>query len=763
MNIATANSTYRAGGRSVVMARSGTDSRWNSNPWPRVCFWGDVGALKTMFRLGAGLATTVLTLSMLATPLGGAAAQPAKKGGAPAAAATCRACCTAAAPRAAPAPAPAPRMSAPAAAPAQRLRPRRERLPRRSCVRARGPVCAARGPAGAGDIPARTRPRASRRRHRAPRPIAAAPVRATSAHRAARAGHPAASGQPAERPAAIDVDPECRCGRCQQQRLQQLETRRRLSGSERRELRQLQRDERQNVQRIQSGEQQRKPRALATHSASRQLEAKAQLNPTAERRELQQLRRDAAARQQNLTAERTAEPDGRPAEDRCHRQSAADSGVAVEGPAEPLRTARAAQLRRDERQNAQQNLTADQQKAAATNNQQRIQELQAKGRLTPHTNSANCASCSATSGRIARLQRAAAAERRSSRIAGAQDRPRKRARTSAAKRFRRSRCSRGGSPRTCRRTTRAPRGEAARQGWRRWLPGGSACWRLMCRGAARCTGRTPTLTCSITRSGPTPTIRAIGPTPMTTSSTACSSPTARLTSNTPPKAPMKATAPTPALPPVAPRRATTTARRAGRAGAGPGQPGPRQPGDARLLRRPGERRHGMADRARSPTRCSRAAEQKALLDNLRKASQEAAAQFRDACPESVPMTPPGRLQAMTQRLQATCDAVEHREARAGGVLQSLTDEQKARFNEIGPQLPGRGRQRPQRTAEANTGARLAGQLQQRKGRPFQHRHRPDRGARCSRPKRRTLRSTGSMRRCRRRSTSCARPARTPSR
>ena len=41
------------------------------------------------------------------------------------------------------------------------------------------------------------------------------------------------------------------------------------------------------------------------------------------------------------------------------------------------------QLRRDERQNAQQNLTADQLKAASTNNQQRIQALQSKGRLTP--------------------------------------------------------------------------------------------------------------------------------------------------------------------------------------------------------------------------------------------------------------------------------------------------------------------------------------------------------------------------------------------
>src|SRR5262249_2256422 len=67
-----------------------------------------------MFRPGAGLATTVLTLSILAAPLGGAAAQPGKKGGAPAAAP---------APRAAPAPAPraapAPMVrSAPAARPA---------------------------------------------------------------------------------------------------------------------------------------------------------------------------------------------------------------------------------------------------------------------------------------------------------------------------------------------------------------------------------------------------------------------------------------------------------------------------------------------------------------------------------------------------------------------------------------------------------------------------------------------------------------------
>ena len=51
-------------------------------------------------------------------------------------------------------------------------------------------------------------------------------------------------------------------------------------------------------------------------------------------------------------------------------------------------------------------------------------------------------------------------------------------------------------------------------------------------------------------------------------------------------------------------------------------------------------------------------DQKGLLENLRKASDEAAAKFKDACPDAVPMTPPGRLQAMIQRLQATDEAIQ---------------------------------------------------------------------------------------------------------
>jgi len=47
------------------------------------------------------------------------------------------------------------------------------------------------------------------------------------------------------------------------------------------------------------------------------------------------------------------------------------------------------------------------------------------------------------------------------------------------------------------------------------------------------------------------------------------------------------------------------------------------------------------------------AEQRALLEDLKNAAAQAAERFKQACPENLPMTPPGRLQAMTIRLQAT--------------------------------------------------------------------------------------------------------------
>jgi hypothetical protein len=91
------------------------------------------------------------------------------------------------------------------------------------------------------------------------------------------------------------------------------------------------------------------------------------------------------------------------------------------------------------------------------------------------------------------------------------------------------------------------------------------------------------------------------------------------------------------------------------------------------------------------------AEQKKLLTEMEQAADEAAERLKQACPDSLPMTPPGRLQAMTIRLQATLDAVKLVRPPLEKFYESLSDEQKARFNEIGPEI-GRNEQR---TAASN--------------------------------------------------------------
>jgi hypothetical protein len=85
-------------------------------------------------------------------------------------------------------------------------------------------------------------------------------------------------------------------------------------------------------------------------------------------------------------------------------------------------------------------------------------------------------------------------------------------------------------------------------------------------------------------------------------------------------------------------------------------------------------------------------DQKALLGDVRKAAADAAATFKASCPaeNAFPMTPPGRLQAMTARLQGTLDAVGVVRPALEKFYASLSDEQKERFNALGP------------TASANT-------------------------------------------------------------
>jgi hypothetical protein len=83
------------------------------------------------------------------------------------------------------------------------------------------------------------------------------------------------------------------------------------------------------------------------------------------------------------------------------------------------------------------------------------------------------------------------------------------------------------------------------------------------------------------------------------------------------------------------------------------------------------------------------ADQKQLLDQVRTVGQKAAGAFKTSSPEknAFAMTPPGRLQAMTLRLTATLEAVQTVRPAMEAFYSSLSDEQKERFNEIGPKQP----------------------------------------------------------------------------
>jgi hypothetical protein len=82
-------------------------------------------------------------------------------------------------------------------------------------------------------------------------------------------------------------------------------------------------------------------------------------------------------------------------------------------------------------------------------------------------------------------------------------------------------------------------------------------------------------------------------------------------------------------------------------------------------------------------------DQKQLLTDVKDAGAKAAAVFNASCPSenAFPLTPPGRLAAMTSRLDATLSAVETVKPALDKFYNSLSDEQKERFNQIGPQIP----------------------------------------------------------------------------
>jgi LTXXQ motif family protein len=86
-------------------------------------------------------------------------------------------------------------------------------------------------------------------------------------------------------------------------------------------------------------------------------------------------------------------------------------------------------------------------------------------------------------------------------------------------------------------------------------------------------------------------------------------------------------------------------------------------------------------------------EQRTKLDALEEAETKAEKELKSSCVEQMPETPVGRLDAVQQRLQAMLEAVDIVRAPLDDFYASLTDEQKAQFNQL-----GEGKQRPGRVS-----------------------------------------------------------------
>jgi hypothetical protein len=78
--------------------------------------------------------------------------------------------------------------------------------------------------------------------------------------------------------------------------------------------------------------------------------------------------------------------------------------------------------------------------------------------------------------------------------------------------------------------------------------------------------------------------------------------------------------------------------------------------------------------------------QRAKLDALKSAAANGADIIKAACPSETPSTPPGRLAAAGKHLQAMLQAVDAIRPPLHDFYNSLSDNQKARFNTMGKQL-----------------------------------------------------------------------------
>ena len=78
------------------------------------------------------------------------------------------------------------------------------------------------------------------------------------------------------------------------------------------------------------------------------------------------------------------------------------------------------------------------------------------------------------------------------------------------------------------------------------------------------------------------------------------------------------------------------------------------------------------------------AQQQTAFSDLKKAAQKAGDQLQSSCPTAVPLSPVSRVDAVETRLNVMADAIKSVRPDLNNFYTSLSDEQKARFNTMGP-------------------------------------------------------------------------------
>jgi LTXXQ motif family protein len=76
--------------------------------------------------------------------------------------------------------------------------------------------------------------------------------------------------------------------------------------------------------------------------------------------------------------------------------------------------------------------------------------------------------------------------------------------------------------------------------------------------------------------------------------------------------------------------------------------------------------------------------QQNAFEALKQASRDAAVELQASCPKAVPQTPAARLEAVETRLKAMVEAMKIVRPKLQAFYASLNDEQKAKFNIMGP-------------------------------------------------------------------------------